>query len=166
MCANVIVELLPFLGSILIFTAQVIICTSIKDTVEFLDHVMHVTNMSCLTPRTLLQVHIFVKTSSVTSCNVTVQPHPTSTSTHINLTPHQPHPTSTSPHINLIPLPLQSGCRFVAANLYAKSVSPNMRGCASAPLLPPLLQVFGEDALLNISVEREASGAVAQQCCA
>ncbi len=36
--------------------AQVIICTSVKDTVEFLDHIMHVTNMSCLTPRTLLQV--------------------------------------------------------------------------------------------------------------
>jgi hypothetical protein len=35
---------------------QVIICTTFKDTVEFLDHIMHVTNMSCLTPRTLLQV--------------------------------------------------------------------------------------------------------------
>lgn len=37
---------------------QVIICTAIKDTVDFLDHVMHVTNMSCLTPRTLLQVRV------------------------------------------------------------------------------------------------------------
>jgi len=69
---------------------QVIISTSIKDSVEFLDHIMRITNMSCLTSRTLLQ----------------------------------------------------TGCRFVAANLYAKSV-------------------FGEDALLNISVEREASGSLA-----
>ena len=37
---------------------QVIICTTFKDTVEFLDHIMHVTNMSCLTPRTLLQVRM------------------------------------------------------------------------------------------------------------
>ena len=83
-----------------------------------------------------------------------------------SLNPHQPHSTSTSPHINLTTLLLQTGCRFVAANLYAKSVSPNLRGCTSAPLSPPLLQVFGEDALLDITVEREASGAVAQQCCA
>jgi len=69
---------------------KVIISTSIKDSVEFLDHIMRITNMSCLTSRTLLQ----------------------------------------------------TGCRFVAANLYAKSV-------------------FGEDALLNISVEREASGSLA-----
>ena len=37
---------------------QVIICTAIKDPVDFLDHVMHVTNMACLTPRTLLQVRV------------------------------------------------------------------------------------------------------------
>jgi hypothetical protein len=42
----------------LIRMGQVIICTAIKDTVDFLDHVMHVTNMACLTPRTLLQVRV------------------------------------------------------------------------------------------------------------
>ncbi len=47
--------------------AQVIICTAIKDTVEFLDHIMLVTNMSCLTPRTLLQVQIHVFARSALS---------------------------------------------------------------------------------------------------
>ena len=51
----------------------------------------------------------------------------------------------------------QTGCRFVAANLYAKSVSATL---AASPLFctADCMQVFGEDALLNISVEREASG--------
>jgi hypothetical protein len=86
--------------------AQVIICTSVKDTVEFLDHIMHVTNMSCLTPRTLLQVQrlaggvsrVVLRAICINCCTF---------------------PTSPSP-----PRPLQTGCRFVAANLYAKSVSP------------------------------------------
>ena len=59
---------------------------------------------------------------------------------------------------------LQTGCRFVAANLYAKSVRPP--SAIPVPRLMPRvdsLQVFGEDALLNISVEREASGAAGAQ---
>ena len=59
---------------------------------------------------------------------------------------------------------LQTGCRFVAANLYAKSVRPP--SAIPVPRLMPRVdspQVFGEDALLNISVEREASGAASAQ---
>ena len=56
--ANILVYAVAVAGHLLKFTEQVIICTVIKDTVEFLDHIMHVTNMSCLTPRTLLQVRM------------------------------------------------------------------------------------------------------------
>jgi hypothetical protein len=56
---------LRLLFPMLILSEQVIICTAIKDTVEFLDHVMHVTNMSCLTPRTLLQVRMFSMAAGV-----------------------------------------------------------------------------------------------------
>jgi len=68
---------------------KVLIMTSIKDPVEYLDHLLSVTNMNCLTPREHMKPN----------------------------------------------------CRFLAANLYAKSI-------------------FGEDALLNLSVERETSDAL------
>ena len=98
--ANILVYAVAVAGHLLKFTEQVIICTVIKDTVEFLDHIMHVTNMSCLTPRTLLQVQrascglffaVLRVTCSIQCCNrPTERPLPSSSSDRLPLCRRQP----------------------------------------------------------------------------